>query len=62
MLKKTIKGGKGRALPPRKRMEVTIRCLCGEELVLRVIGGQYQNAFDGECVCGRKWCLEEQES
>lgn len=37
-----------------------IKCLCGREVILRIVGGQYQNTYQGECECGRKWSLEEQ--
>lgn len=39
---------------------VTIRCLCGRELNLKMVGGQYQTTYQEECECGRKWSLEEQ--
>ena len=42
------------------KSEITIQCLCGREIVLEVVGGQYQNIYQGECKCGRKWSLEEQ--
>ncbi|MBC8276461.1 MAG: hypothetical protein H8E40_16035 [Chloroflexi bacterium] len=38
---------------------VAIMCLCGKTIAVEVIGGQYQNTYDGECECGRKWSLEE---
>jgi hypothetical protein len=38
----------------------TIECLCGRKVVLRIVGGQYQNVYQGECGCDRKWSLEEQ--
>lgn len=39
---------------------VTIKCLCGRKVTLEIVGGQYQNTYQGECECGRKWSLEEQ--
>lgn len=39
---------------------VTIKCLCGREVNLKMVGGQYQNAYQEECECGCKWSLEEQ--
>ncbi len=40
--------------------KVTIKCLCGREITLELVGGQYQDTYYGECDCGRKWSLEEQ--
>jgi len=42
------------------KSKITIQCLCGRVIVLEVVGGQYQNIYQGECKCGRKWSLEEQ--
>ena len=40
---------------------VEIHCLCGERTTLYLVGGQYQNLYQGECQkCSRKWSLEEQ--
>ncbi len=40
---------------------ITIQCMCGETVTLELVGGQYQNLYQGECQkCGRKWSLEEQ--
>lgn len=39
---------------------VTIECLCGRKVILGIVGGQYQNVYQGECECDRKWSLEEQ--
>jgi len=39
---------------------VTIECLCGRKVILEIVGGQYPNAYQGECECDRKWSLEEQ--
>ena len=39
--------------------EVTIKCLCGKEVVLEVEGGQYPNTYNGDCKCSRKWTLTE---
>lgn len=41
-------------------LEVKIKCLCNREVNLVIIGGQYQNTYQGDCDCGRKWSLEEQ--
>ena len=40
--------------------EIRIKCLCGREVNLKMVGGQYQNTYQEECECGRKWSLEEQ--
>jgi hypothetical protein len=39
--------------------KVKIQCLCGEETILELIGGQYQNTYQGKCTCGRIWSLDE---
>ena len=39
--------------------KITIKCLCGREVKLEVIGGQYQNDYRGDCECNRKWVLSE---
>jgi hypothetical protein len=41
------------------QQSVKIKCLCGNEIVLEIVGGQYQNTYDGNCECGRKWTLTE---
>lgn len=40
--------------------KVIIKCLFGREAILQIVGGQYQNTYQGEYECGRKWSLEEQ--
>ena len=40
--------------------KVIIKCLCGREVQLKLLGGQYQNIYHGDCECGRRWSLEEQ--
>lgn len=39
--------------------KITIRCLCGKEVALELYGGQYQDEYQGDCKCGRKWFLKE---
>jgi transposase-like protein len=40
--------------------KVMLKCLCGKELFLEVIGGQYQNEYQSICPsCGREWLLIE---
>ena len=38
---------------------IRVVCICGRTVAVEVIGGQYQNTYDGECECGRKWSLQE---
>jgi len=40
-------------------MQPKVVCLCGREVELELIGGQYQSAWMGRCECGRIWSLEE---
>ena len=39
--------------------EPKVVCLCGREVELELIGGQYQTTWIGRCECGRVWSLEE---
>ena len=39
--------------------KVKIQCRCGKETILELIGGQYQDTYQGKCVCGRIWSLDE---
>jgi|GEM_PF-1806084 len=39
---------------------IIINCLCGKEVHLELLGGQFQNTYQGNCECGRSWSLEEQ--
>jgi len=39
--------------------EPKVICLCGKEVCLEVLGGQYQTTWTGRCECGRIWSLEE---
>ena len=39
--------------------KVTIKCPCGREVIVEIIGGQYQDEYQGDCECGRKWLLKE---
>jgi len=38
---------------------MNIKCKCGENIVLRLIGGQYQYSYHEICNCGREWLLED---
>jgi len=42
--------------------EPRVTCICGEEVDIENIGGQYENTWIGRCKCGRVWVLEERES
>lgn len=39
--------------------KVTVKCICGKEVDLELIGGQYQDEYRADCECGRKWFLKE---
>jgi hypothetical protein len=39
--------------------KITIKCLCGREVTLELIVGQYQDEYQGDCECGRQWFLKE---
>lgn len=39
--------------------KVIFKCLCGKEVTLELLGGQYQDTYQGHCQCGRKWALDE---
>ena len=41
------------------KQQIIIICKCGKEVVLQMIGGQYQYSYLGDCSCGRKWLLED---
>lgn len=36
-----------------------IKCPCGREVRLEILGGQYQSTYQGDCICARKWSVEE---
>ncbi|GIV22018.1 MAG: hypothetical protein KatS3mg023_3769 [Armatimonadota bacterium] len=37
---------------------IIITCPCGSQVQLELVGGQYQNTYDGECPrCGTRWEL-----
>ena len=38
---------------------IKIKCICGKALRLRLVGGQYQDTWQKDCACGRKWQLED---
>jgi hypothetical protein len=38
---------------------ISIKCSCGKEVKLDMIGGQYQDEYQGDCECSRKWLLKE---
>jgi len=39
--------------------KITIRCACGKEVILVIVGGQYQDEYRGNCDCGCEWFLKE---
>jgi hypothetical protein len=41
------------------KYEMRIKCICGREVVLELVSGQYQDEYRGNCECGRKWFLKE---
>jgi len=41
------------------KSKITMKCVCGREIVLEVYGGQYQNEYRGKCECSREWVLTE---
>lgn len=42
-----------------KNRRIIIKCKCGNELYLKLIGGQYQYSYRENCACGRDWLLED---
>lgn len=45
-----------------KGVAASMRCLCGSNVPLECVGGQYQNHSSGECPsCGNKWELIKHE-
>jgi len=46
-------------IPGRLPQMMTIRCACGRILSLEVVGGQFQERYDGQCPCGLHWILDE---
>ena len=42
-----------------KRQYIPVICNCGREIKLELMGGQYQNSWQGNCECGCKWNLDE---
>jgi len=42
-----------------REQQMAVTCKCDKEVVLQVIGGQYQDSYSGVCRCGRKWVLED---
>jgi len=41
------------------KQQITIKCRCGRVRNLELIGGQFQNSYIGDCICGRRWLLED---
>jgi hypothetical protein len=40
-------------------LSIDFKCICGRIVALKLIGGQYQYTWQGDCLCGRKWELED---
>ena len=45
-----------RTVDPNERL---IRCDCGKDVVLRLLGGQYQDSYVGRCTCKKGWLLSD---
>lgn len=43
----------------KERLQVWMSCQCGNEIALKLVGGQYQYSYRGTCACGRDWLLED---
>ncbi|MCD6209522.1 MAG: hypothetical protein J7J01_01270 [Methanophagales archaeon] len=43
----------------RHPLVMKIKCTCGKEVCLKLVGGQYQTSWIGKCECGCVWSLEE---
>ena len=39
--------------------ELLVRCNCGKDVILRLLGGQYQDSYVGRCTCHKGWRLED---
>ena len=39
--------------------EISMRCQCGKDVILRHIGGQYKDSYAGRCTCGKGWFLTD---
>lgn len=48
--------GEVRAVGPNERV---VRCDCGRDVVVRLLGGQYQDSYTGRCACRKGWLLED---
>lgn len=45
-----------RTVGPNERL---VRCDCGRDVIVRLLGGQYQDSYVGRCVCRKGWALED---
>ena len=41
---------------PNERL---VRCDCGKDVVVRLLGGQYQDTYVGRCSCRKGWSLSD---
>jgi len=39
--------------------ELFVRCNCGRDVVVRLLGGQYRDSYVGRCICRKGWVLED---
>jgi len=39
--------------------EISIRCSCKKNVVLRLLGGQYPDSYAGRCACQKGWVLTD---
>ena len=39
--------------------QMAIGCICGKQVTLEIIAGQYQDEYRGDCECGWEWFLKE---
>ena len=39
--------------------EQRVRCKCGKDVIMRLLGGQYPDSYVGRCTCGKGWALED---
>ena len=39
--------------------EISVRCPCKKDVVLRLLGGQYKDSYVGRCACEKGWLLTD---
>jgi len=45
-----------RTVGPNERL---VRCDCGRDVIVRLLGGQYQDSYAGRCTCRKGWFLTD---